>query len=182
MRRGRRTAALLAYYGLARRLPGSEFPLGELWRVLRGAACRGFLASAGAWINVEPGVYLADGRHISLGDGAGIGRDSQVFGASIGRDVMIGPEAVILCRNHRHADPTLPIRSQGEGPLMLPVIEDGAWIGQRAIILPGRRIGRGAVVAAGAVVTRDVAPLEIVAGNPARVIGSRETVYPSRQK
>jgi acetyltransferase-like isoleucine patch superfamily enzyme len=65
---------------------------------------------------------------------------------------------------------------------MLPVIEDGAWIGQRAIILPGRRIGRGAVVAAGAVVTRDVAPLEIVAGNPARVIGSRETVYPSRQK
>jgi acetyltransferase-like isoleucine patch superfamily enzyme len=52
-------------------------------------------------------------------------------------------------------------------------IGDRAWIGARAIILPGVRIGEGAVVGAGAVVTRDVGPFEIVAGNPARKIGER---------
>lgn len=175
MRRWRRTAALVVYYGLARRLPGLEFPLGELWRRLRAVVCRHLFASTGAWINVEPGVYFGDGRHISLGDGSGLGRDARVYGASIGRNVMMAPEVVILCRNHRHTDPDVPIRGQGDGPLEIPVIEDGAWIGHSAVVLPGRRIGRGAIVAAGAVVTRDVAELEIVGGNPARVIGSRRT-------
>ncbi|MFN2628822.1 MAG: hypothetical protein ABR569_09335 [Gaiellaceae bacterium] len=85
----------------------------------------------------------------------------------------MAPDVVILCRNHRHGDPSLPLNRQGDGPLEIPVIEDGAWIGHGAIILPGRKIGRGAIVGAGSVVTRDVAPLEIVGGNPARVIGSR---------
>jgi len=49
-----------------------------------------------------------------------------------------------------------------------------AWIGERAIILPGRRVGRGAIVGAGSVVTRDVEPFSIVGGNPARPIGRRE--------
>ena len=53
------------------------------------------------------------------------------------------------------------------------MIEDHVWIGTRATVLPGVRIGRGAVVAAGAVVTRDVAPLDIVAGVPARPVGRR---------
>ncbi|HPU00025.1 MAG TPA: DapH/DapD/GlmU-related protein, partial [Armatimonadota bacterium] len=54
------------------------------------------------------------------------------------------------------------------------VIEDYVWIGSRATVLPGVRIGRGAVVAAGAVVTRDVAPLTVVGGVPARPIGERK--------
>jgi len=53
------------------------------------------------------------------------------------------------------------------------VIGDRVWIGYRAIVLPGVTIGEGAVVGAGAVVTKDVEPYEIVAGNPARKIGSR---------
>jgi maltose O-acetyltransferase len=142
---------------------------------MRGVVCRELFASAGCWINVEPGVYLGDGRYISLGEGSGLGRDARVYGATIGRDVMMAPEVVILCRNHQHADPDLPITDQGEGPLEIPVIEDGAWIGHGAIILPGRTIGRGAIVGAGAVVTRSVSALEIVGGNPARVIGSRRS-------
>lgn len=168
-----RFPALFVYYTVACRLPGREFPGGELWRRLRGAACRRLFASAGSWINVEPGVHVASGRHISLGQGSSFGRDSRVYGAHVGRDVMIAPEVVILCRNHLYADRDVPIRKQGDGPVQIPVIEDGAWIGYRAIILPGRRIGRGAIVAAGAVVTRDVEPRSIVGGNPARVIGSR---------
>jgi maltose O-acetyltransferase len=53
------------------------------------------------------------------------------------------------------------------------VIEDDVWIGTRAIILPGRRLGKGCIVGAGAVVTKDVEPHSIVAGNPARAVGSR---------
>lgn len=53
------------------------------------------------------------------------------------------------------------------------VIEDNAWIGVRAVIMPGVRVGRGAVVGAGAVVTRDVPPMAVVFGNPARAVGNR---------
>jgi maltose O-acetyltransferase len=55
------------------------------------------------------------------------------------------------------------------------VIEDHVWIASRATILPGVRIGRGAVVASCSVVTKDVPPLAIVAGVPARVIGTRRS-------
>lgn len=54
------------------------------------------------------------------------------------------------------------------------VIEDEGWVGANAVVLPGVRIGRGAVVAAGAVVTKDVAPYTIVGGVPARMIRERD--------
>lgn len=53
------------------------------------------------------------------------------------------------------------------------VIEDDCWIGARVIILPGRRIGKGSIIGAAAVVTKDVEPYNIVGGNPARVIKKR---------
>jgi maltose O-acetyltransferase len=96
-----------------------------------------------------------------------------VYGAIIGENVMVGPEVVFLKNNHRYDDPAVPIQDQGLAEIGPPVVEDWAWIGQRAIILPGRRIGTGAIVGAGAVVTRDVQPYEIVGGNPARSIGRR---------
>jgi maltose O-acetyltransferase len=134
---------------------------------------RGFIAYAGERIDIEPGVYLADGRHVSIGDNCEVNARAQIFGAKIGNDVLLGPEVLILCRNHEFGDLDAPIRVQGAGPPEPPVIEDGAWLGARVIVLPGRRIGRGAVVGAGAVVSRDVEPYAIVAGNPAAEIGSR---------
>jgi maltose O-acetyltransferase len=74
---------------------------------------------------------------------------------------------MILTAAHGVADPEF--RVIGE-PV---VIEDHVWIGSRAMILGGVTLGRGAVVAAGAIVTRDVPPLAIVAGIPARVVGER---------
>lgn len=168
-----RALALVLYYVLASRLPASEFPLGAVWQRARAACCRRFLAGAGEDINVEPKVYLASGRHVTLGSGSGFGRGSRIYGAEVGRDVMVAPEVVMLARNHAWDDLGRPISEQGEGPLAVPVIEDGAWIGERAMILPGRRIGRGAIVGAGAVVSRDVEPFAIVAGNPARPVGHR---------
>jgi chloramphenicol O-acetyltransferase type B len=98
----------------------------------------------------------------------------------IGDYVCIGAEAVILMGgNHTHradwfslypfAD-NISNAYQGKGPT---TIGDGAWIGMRAMIMPGVRIGEGAVVAANAVVTRDVAPYSVVGGNPAQHIKHR---------
>jgi maltose O-acetyltransferase len=169
----KRRLSLLLYYGFAKFLPGLEFPLGGLWRAIRAACVGGFIQYAGERIDVEPRVYLADGRYVRIGDHCEINAGTQIFGADIGNDVMLGPEVIILCRNHEFRDPDQAPRLQGESQPEPPVIEDGAWLGARVIVLPGRRIGTGAVVGAGSVVSRDVEPYSVVAGNPAAVIGSR---------
>ena len=98
----------------------------------------------------------------------------------IGDYVCIGAEAVILMGgNHTHrtdwfslypfADVILDAY-QGKGDT---IIGDGAWIGMRAMIMPGVTIGEGAVIASGAIVTKDVAPYTIMAGNPATPIRQR---------
>jgi maltose O-acetyltransferase len=88
---------------------------------------------------------------------------------TIGNNVDVAQEAVIWTLGHDahddfHCDKGAPV-----------TIEDFAWIGHRAIIMPGVTIGRGAVVAAGAVVTKSVPAMAIVAGVPARVIGQRRS-------
>lgn len=98
----------------------------------------------------------------------------------IGDCVCIGAEAVILMGgNHTHRMDWFSLYPfaevildayQGKGDT---VIGDGAWIGMRAMIMPGVTIGEGAVIASGAIVTKDVAPYAIVAGNPAVPIRKR---------
>ncbi len=87
----------------------------------------------------------------------------------IGNDVMIAQHVVISALNHGYADVTLPISLQPVTTKPV-VIEDEAWIGANAVITAGVRVGKHAVVAAGSVVTKDVLPYSIVAGNPARLI------------
>ena len=85
----------------------------------------------------------------------------------IGNHVMIGPAVQIYTAAHvLQAED----RIQGWEVAKLIVIEDNVWLGGAAVLLPGVRIGRNAVVGAGAVVTRSVPANTIVAGNPARVI------------
>jgi maltose O-acetyltransferase len=87
---------------------------------------------------------------------------------SIGNNVSISPDVTILTLQHSYNSPTF---ADVPGPV---VIEDHVWIGTRAMILPGVTVGRAAVVAAGAVVTKDVPPRAIVGGVPARTIGTRD--------
>ena len=88
-------------------------------------------------------------------------------GVTIEDGVMIGPEAAVITANHDFKD-LLILQFK-------PVtIKKGAWIGARAVILPGVTVGEGAVVASGAVVTKNVAPRTIVGGNPARFIKNVE--------
>lgn len=169
-----RRLMLYGYYLFASHLPSRGFPGGESFRRLRQILCRRIFASAGQWINIGSRVFIADGRYIRMGTGSSLGDGSRVYGIDAGDNVMIGPGCVFHKENHQFGDITQPISEQGYTDIRVPVIEDGAWIGERVIVLPGRRIGEGAIVGSGAVVTRNVNPFEIVGGNPARVIGRRE--------
>jgi serine acetyltransferase len=107
---------------------------------------------------------------ISIGEGSIVGLWSTLdgrSGISIGRNVNLSSEVAIWTLQHDHSDKEFATNG---GPV---TIGDRAWISFRSTILPGVSIGEGAVVAAGSVVTRDVAPFAIVGGVPAKVIGKR---------
>ena len=106
---------------------------------------------------------------VIIGDYTRIGLHSTVIGpVQIGNHVNLAQGITVSALNHNFADPSLPIDAQGVS-LSQIVIEDDVWIGANAVVLPGVRIGRHSVVAAGAVVTRDVPPGSLVAGVPAAV-------------
>ena len=130
-----------------------------------------YLYSLGRDCDFQLRCRFLNGRKISLGSrnviNFGCLLDGRKFSISTGDDVSIGPEASILTLGH---DPQSPDFADQGGDVH---IGDRVWIGYRAIILPGNTIGEGAIVAAGAVVTKDVPPFTIVAGNPAKKIGER---------
>ena len=86
----------------------------------------------------------------------------------------MGLEVVLIGQNHRFNRTDIPMIAEGD--ICLPPIEvgDDVWIGYRAMIMPGVKIGNGAVIAAGAVVTKDVPNYAIVGGVPAKVIRMRK--------
>lgn len=148
---------------------------------LQGLARRGIAlgddVTIGRFASIRPSSYYGVdvGEGLSVGSGSAIGAYAWI-GASgfveIGRDVLLGPRVSILPENHVFADVERPIKEQGvvrDGV----VIEDDCWIGANVAILAGVRIGRGSVVAAGAVVTKDVPPQSIVGGVPARILRVR---------
>jgi acetyltransferase-like isoleucine patch superfamily enzyme len=114
-------------------------------------------------------------NRITIGEGAWIGQQCFLHGAggiTIGRNVGIGPGVKIVTSSHRLDQLERPIL-KSDLEFAPVVVEDDSDIGTGAILLPGVRVGRGAQVGAGAVVTRDVAERGIVAGVPARPLGRR---------
>ena len=148
-----------------------SFALRRAWyrRVLGAAMGRGAGVHLGCrvWF-YGPGQIRRDG--LTLGARTRINRDCCLDARGslwIGDDVSVSPEVTVLTAAHRLDAPGFPVHTR-------PVrIEDHVWIGTRATILPGVTLGAGSVVCAGAVVTRDVPALAIVAGVPARPVGER---------
>lgn len=138
---------------------------------LRHIFLRYYLKSLGQSSSIQMGCRFLNGRKVLLGDrnviNFGCLLDGRHYSITTGADVSIGPEATILTLGH---DPQSLTFADRGGDV---VIGDHAWIAYRAIILPGVTVGEGAVVGAGSVVTQDVAPYTIVAGNPARFIKKR---------
>lgn len=94
----------------------------------------------------------------------------------LGRYVMLAPYVAIVGGDHEISTPGLPIIFSGRpNQIRTTIIEDDVWIGFGAIILAGVRIGRGAIVGAGSVVTKDIPPYEIYTGVPACKTGERFT-------
>ena len=117
------------------------------------------------------------GEGITIGDRSAVGAGSFLGGQGgiwIGRDVIMGPGVRIFSENHNYGDVEQPIRAQGQTRAAV-AIDNDCWIGGGATILAGVTIGRGSVIAAGAVVTRDVPEYSVAGGVPARVLRSRLT-------
>lgn len=128
--------------------------------------------------NVHPTTYVSWRSKISrdlvahefgfISEGCWIGP-----GVELGRYVMFGPRVAIVGADHCFDRPGVPIIFSGRTQLVPTIVEADAWIGYGAVIMVGVRIGHGAIVAAGAVLTKDVPPYEIWGGVPAKKIGER---------
>lgn len=138
------------------------------WRVF---ILKCFKARIGAKCRVPGGTDIWYPSRLTMGRSVWIDVNVKLYCVNritLGNNVIISDGAYLCTAQHDITDPAFALTT---API---TIGDSAWIGARAIILPCRKIGEGAVVAAGAVVTRDVEPWTVVAGNPARVIKKRE--------
>jgi maltose O-acetyltransferase len=169
--------AFILYYGFAQFLPTSRFPLlGGLSRRMRGGICKMLFVNAGKWINIERRVYFGK-NEISIGNGSGLGDNFRITNSSlvVGDNTMIARDVHVVGGGHVFMDKSKTIGMQGSRPKTSLTIGSDVWIAERVTILSNvRTIGDGAVVGACSVVTRDVPPYAVVAGNPARIIKYRQ--------
>ena len=167
---------LIFYILFLKHLPATNgnIPMRSLIRRLRSSVGKYLFAKCGKNINIEKGADFGKGDNIQIGDNSGLGVNCYIRGVTIGKDVMMGPDVMMLHCDHAMSRRDIPMRLQGDSEPKPIVIGDDVWIGARSIILKGVHIGKGAVIAAGAVVSRDVPEYAIVGGVPARVIKYRE--------
>lgn len=129
------------------------------------------------YVEIQEYVVIKTYRNrVEIGKCTQINPFTVIYGGNgvyIGDNVMIAPHCMIASGNHDYKQLDKPMRHAGDlskGPI---VIEDGVWIGANATITDGVTIGHNAVVSANSVVTKNVAPFDIVGGVPAKVISNR---------
>ena len=123
------------------------------------------------WISGDSGSK----PELTLSSRVFIGRNTYIGvyqPIAIGKNTIVGAYSYIISANHRYEDRTVPIRDQGfvGEPIF---IDEDVWIGTHVVILPGVTIGRGAIVAAGSIVNRNIPAYEIWGGVPAKFIKER---------
>jgi acetyltransferase-like isoleucine patch superfamily enzyme/glycosyltransferase involved in cell wall biosynthesis len=134
--------------------------------------------TVGSFAMVRPSGYYGReiGEGLDIGDRSNIGAYCYLGasgGITIGKEVMMGPRVSLFAENHNFERTDITMRQQGVIRKRV-VIEDDCWLASGAIILAGVTVGKGSIIAAGAVVTKDVPPYSIVGGNPARIIRNRK--------
>lgn len=166
------------YYAIARNLPNSKQPVvGRMSQLFRRWCCKHMFAKCGKLFSVDRGVYIGSGKHIVLGNHVGIGENFALHNRILvmGDNIMIAKDVLVLGGGHNFDRTDIPINQQGSKPKSELIIAGDVWIGARAMILPGcHHIGYGAVIGAGAVVTKDVPDYAVVGGNPAKVLKYRK--------
>lgn len=162
---------LCLYYGFTRHLP-SRYMGGK---TLRRWCCKHIFKHCGKNVNVERGAKFGTGTNICIGDNSGLGIQCHVpSDLIVGDNVMMGPNCTILGRNHRYDRTDIPMIQQGFTAHKTTIIEDDVWIGCQVLIMPGKTIKRGSIIAGGCVLCKDFPEYSIVGGNPSRLIKSRK--------
>lgn len=167
---------LILYYSFAVYLPKSNRPHSlKLAKPIRYILCKNIFDTCGKNVNVEKGAYIGDGKNITIGDNSMVGVNCKLRrDVKIGNDVIMGEDVVMITLSHEFEYGSIPIRLQGYKKIKEIIIEDDVWIGTRVIILPGVKIGKGSIIGAGSVVTKDVLDYSIVGGVPAKLIRHRK--------
>lgn len=140
----------------------------------RAAALRGIFGRIGDGATVEPPFTVDYGCNIEIGERFFSNSNLTVLDCAvvtIGDNVLLGPNVLLIAAGH-----SLSVANRNKGVEAAPVvIEDDVWLGAGVTVVPGVRVGKGSVVGAGAVVTKDVPPYSLAVGAPARVI--RKVTY-----
>ena len=147
---------------------------------VRNAAWKLLLGGCGKGVFFDHRVYVKFPWLVSIGDDVSINRGVEFYCSlrersriRIGSNVRIAPNVRFHAAGH---DPDHPDLADNGADI---VVEDGAWVGAGSLVLQGVRIGRGAVIAAGSVVTRDIPPNCIAGGVPAKVLRERRAGHAS---
>lgn len=124
---------------------------------------------------IYPGVWITPGRNLTLGDNVDLAKDVLITttgGVTIGDRTLVGYRSMILSSNHTipPVGEPFPVSGDKHNPIH---ISNDVWIGANCIITAGVTIGKGAVIAAGSVVTKDIPDNSIAAGVPAKIIKMR---------
>lgn len=171
---------------------------GKTGMLIRGFLIKRIISKASDYLRTDIGVSITGHKNITMGknvrimklsalhahdgtlligDNVSINSNAYIDAAGrgeiiIGNDVLIGQNVVIRASDHEFKDTAVPIRQQGHTGGKI-VIEDDCWIGANVVITRNVRIGAHSIVAAGAVVTKNVQPSSIVGGVPAKLIRKR---------
>ena len=118
----------------------------------------------------------------SVSDNSSIGDNAYINGTlTIGNNVMVAANCAFIATNHVISRVDIPMNQQGEIEKPI-IIDDDVWIGYGVTILPGVHIGKGSIIAAGAVCSKDVPEYVIVGGVPAKMIKARTTTLDIKRK
>lgn len=168
---------LAIYYLVASHLSSKQMPvIGHLCNWLRVWCCKHIFAYCGKSVNIQPGVYFGNGNSLQLGNYSGLGERCRIqnIDLKIGEYVMMAHDVHFIGGGHGYEDFCVPMAKQKSIGRTNLVIGNDVWIGARSTILGNvKTIGDGAIIGAGAVVTKPVPTYAIVAGNPAKVIKYR---------
>ncbi len=168
-----RKLLLVFYYFFLRNLPSSYFPMGKIFNILRVGALKKLII-IGKNNTIQTGFRFGMKDILIIGDNCQINENVYIQSATIGNNVLIAQNVAILAVTHKFDSLDMPIRQQGSTEPKFVTINDDVWIGRNVVIMPGINIGTGAIIGAGAVVTKDVQPYAIVGGVPAKIIRYRK--------
>ncbi len=148
---------------------------GKLRMAQRYMLLKSLAKNVGNNVSIHDNVFLFHVENLSIGNNVSIHPMCYIQasgGIEIGNDVSIAHGVTLMTENHSYNEMNMPIKDQPIKKLPI-VIEDDVWIGAKATILCGKTVKHGSVIGANAVVTKDVAEMNIVAGNPAKIIRLR---------